>query len=78
MRENAELKGRRYLVEARLLVTLVDQDRVEARCRGDSGEVYRLGLEPTGRWWCSCPALGRCAHLVGLKLVTVSNRRPSD
>lgn len=68
MRENAETKGRRYLLEGRLLVTFVDPRRVRARCRG-SGSVHRLGYD-RGAWYCSCPARGVCSHLVALQLVT--------
>jgi hypothetical protein len=74
-RESAAVKAARYVGEARLIVTVVDGDRVQATCRGD-GEVYRLGHEPGRGWWCSCPArTDRCAHLAALRLVTV--RRPA-
>jgi hypothetical protein len=69
-RENAAVKGRRYLVEGRLLVTHVEGPRIEASCRGE-GAVYKLGFA-SGRWRCSCPARSRCAHLVALQLVTVA------
>jgi uncharacterized Zn finger protein len=69
MRENAEARGRRYLVEGRLVVRLVDGRRNVAEVRG-SGEVHRVEYQPGG-WSCSCPALSRCAHLVALQLVTV-------
>jgi uncharacterized Zn finger protein len=72
MRESAEAKGRRYVTEGRLVVRLVDGHQIEAECRG-SGEVYRLGYRP-GSWWCECPAVGRCSHLVALQLVCVSPR----
>ena len=66
-RENAAAKGRRYLTEGRLLLTRVDELRIEAVCRG-GGESYQLGFV-SGRWRCSCPARSRCAHLVALQLV---------
>jgi hypothetical protein len=68
-RENVQAKGRRYLLEGRLLVRYVDASGIKAFCRG-SATVYQLGFED-GRWRCSCPARGRCAHLVALQLVTV-------
>jgi|GEM_PF-2676860 len=71
MRESVEQKGRRYLVEGRLVVDLVAGDEIRARCRG-GGAVYELGLFNGGEWWCGCPARGRCAHLVALGLVTVA------
>ncbi len=46
---------------------------VVAECRGDSGEVYSLGHDPTnGEWRCTCAELkGECSHLKALKLVVV-------
>ena len=72
-RENAQDKGRRYLAEGRLVVEHVAGDSIKARCRG-GGAVYALGLE-RGEWWCNCPALGRCSHLVALMLVTLTEAR---
>ena len=70
MRENAAAKGRRYLIEGRLIVTHVDDHIIRARCRG-SDTIYDLGYEWDG-WHCSCPAKGTCAHLHALQLVTVA------
>lgn len=67
-RENVDAKGRRYLVEGRLVVTSITADTVTARCRGN-GTSYHLGHDPRG-WWCSCPARSRCCHLAALELVT--------
>lgn len=69
-RESAESKGRRYLIEGRLVIEAVDHRRVVASVRG-SGEIYATGYSPGG-WFCSCPAQGRCSHLVALQLVTVA------
>lgn len=68
-RENASAKGRRLLAEGRLLIEVVDGQKIRASCRGDSGEVYRLGHDPAAGWRCGCPARTRCSHLVGLMLV---------
>jgi uncharacterized Zn finger protein len=74
MPENAEAKGRRYLLEGRLTIDRIDEKQVRARCRGGGAE-YSAGHGDVGEgelaWYCSCPALGRCAHLVALQLVTV-------
>jgi uncharacterized Zn finger protein len=71
-RENAAVKGRRYLVEGRLTVHQVDGDRIAGSCKGDSGETYRLGYDPARQdWFCNCPAKTRCSHLVALLLVVV-------
>ena len=69
MRESAEAKGRRYLIEGRLIIRSIDSETIRATCRG-SGEEYEVGFDPGG-WWCSCPALGRCCHLLALQLVTL-------
>ena len=69
-RESAVAKGARYLVEGRLVVELVEAQRIVASCRG-AGEIYQLGYSPGG-WWCSCPVLGRCSHLHALMTVTVA------
>lgn len=75
MRENAEAKGRRYLTEGRLTLHRVDDNSAVATCRGD-GQLYRCGLDPTWEWWCNCPArTDRCAHLVALRLVVLTNWR---
>ena len=66
MRESAQAKGRRLLTEGRLTVTEVDRAVVRAACRGDSGTVYNLGHNGKS-WGCTCPAKGRCSHLVALQ-----------
>lgn len=68
-RENAQAKGRRYLLDGRLFVRYVGPHGIRATCRGQ-GEVYQLGWERRPGWFCSCPARTRCAHLVALQLVT--------
>jgi uncharacterized Zn finger protein len=68
-REAVDGKARRYLVEGRLTIARVDAAAVEASCRG-GGAVYELGHDGE-QWWCSCPARGRCAHLMALGLVVV-------
>jgi uncharacterized Zn finger protein len=71
------MKGRRYLIEGRLIVERVDGQIVVASCRDDSGATYKLGYDPGGQEWrCTCPALRRCSHLVALQLITV--REPHD
>jgi hypothetical protein len=68
MRENALGKARRYVAEGRLVIRSVDAEAARAECRGD-GAVYELGFVD-GRWFCTCPALGRCSHQFALGLVT--------
>jgi uncharacterized Zn finger protein len=70
VRENAEAKGARYLREGRLTIERVDEHRVLAICKG-TGAVYGVGWDRARGWVCSCPARGRCSHLVALMLVTV-------
>lgn len=66
-REDAHTRGRRLLAEGRLIVKAVGPE-IEAACRGDSGQIHQLGYR-AGRFWCSCEARTRCAHLVALELV---------
>jgi hypothetical protein len=68
VRENALSKGRRYVSEGRLVVRSVDAENARAECRAD-GAIYAVGFQK-GRWFCSCPALGRCSHQHALGLVT--------
>jgi uncharacterized Zn finger protein len=76
MRESAFTKGRRYVVEARLRVLRVENDRLEASCRGD-GRVYFLGWHG-GRWFCDCPSrTDQCSHLIAMRLVAVAPDSPS-
>lgn len=72
-RESAADKGRRLLVEGRLIIVRVDSTGyIHAQCRGDSGEVYDLGFDPENtQWRCTCKARGTCSHLVALQLVTI-------
>jgi uncharacterized Zn finger protein len=72
-REAALDKGLRYLVSGRLVIQRLDGHVIEARCRGDRGEVYRLGFRP-GAWYCECPARTDCSHLFALWRVTVRPR----
>lgn len=74
MRESAEEKGRRYILEGRLNVFSVREGFVVATCLGADGDLYRLGGGPDEKRWCTCPAKGRCAHLVALGLVV---RKPA-
>jgi hypothetical protein len=78
VRENAIEKGRRYVAEGRLIVRSLDEDAgiVQADCRGD-GAVWTLGRDSRG-WWCSCPAMSRCAHLHALGLVCALEPREGD
>jgi hypothetical protein len=70
-------KARRLLPEGRLMIKQVDPEigsgLVVAECRGDSGEVYSLGHDPTkDEWRCTCREMkGNCSHLQALKLVVV-------
>ncbi len=78
MRENADVKARRLLVEARLRILEADEDAgiVAAECRGDSGAMYRVGYDGARGWRCSCPTFGpRCSHVRALQLVGVMGPR---
>jgi uncharacterized Zn finger protein len=69
-RESAETKGRRYLLEGRLSVKCVTDRLILANCHGDQGDEYAVGWDKKlSDWRCTCPARGRCAHIVALSLV---------
>lgn len=72
-REDALSKGKRYLAEGRLLVHSVGDRSIRGTCRG-LGRTYRCGWdwdgEWNGDWFCTCPARGRCSHVLALQLVT--------
>lgn len=70
MRESAHDRGRRLIVEGRLVVRRVDDRHVVASCRGDSGQIHTVTADAQG-FTCSCPAFRTCAHLVALKLVVL-------
>jgi hypothetical protein len=72
MREHARDRGRRLLVEGRLVIRRVDDVEIRALCRGDSGQMHELGYHPSGGWFCSCEARTQCAHLYGLQLTTIA------
>ena len=72
MRENADVKARRYLAEGRLVLEVVTASAVRATVRGD-GALHRVTWD-RGRWACSCPARGRCSHMFAVGLVTAPER----
>jgi hypothetical protein len=76
VRESAALKARRYVVEGRLRIRELDErgGTVKADVR-DDGAVYTVGRDERGRWFCSCPACGRCAHEIALGLVVALEPR---
>jgi hypothetical protein len=69
MRENAYDRGRRLLVEGRVIITRVDATEIEALVRGDHGEIWQTGYRP-GAWYCECEARTWCAHLYAVALCT--------
>lgn len=69
-RETAFDRGRRMILEGRLVIDRVNDREVRAHIRGDSGEVHEVGYT-RGGFHCSCPCRGRCGHLVALMLVTL-------
>ena len=74
-RINAFDRGARLVSEGRLLIERVDGNAIDATCRGDTGEIHRLGYR-RGSWHCSCPALTQCAHLHALWRVVVGPGNP--
>ena len=76
-RESTTAKAARYLVEGRLIVSHVQRGGVSATCRGD-GTIYELGWRPASGWSCTCPARGRCSHLIALGHVTAVDLEPPN
>jgi hypothetical protein len=74
VRENAMLKARRLLVEARVRVRAIDETNggVRADVRGDSGQVYAVTYQ-AGMWRCDCDARGPCSHMRAVMLIVVVN-----
>lgn len=68
MRENAAAKARRYLTEGRVVLELVWHQEVAAAVRGDAA-IHRVEFSSRRGWRCTCPAVGRCAHLLAVGLV---------
>lgn len=66
-RENAASKARRYLVEGRVVIEIAGRAGVVALVRGD-GTHHRVSYD-RGGWYCTCPARGRCAHLLAVGLI---------
>lgn len=71
-RESAHIKARRYLGEGRLVVEMAGPGYVSATIRGD-GDIHVVGYA-RGGWDCTCPARGRCSHLLALGLVCAPRR----
>jgi hypothetical protein len=73
-RESLQEKALRLISDGRLVVTLVDGERVEARVCGTDRE--HIVTYERGGWRCSCEAARfnqRCSHLAAAQLVC---RRP--
>ena len=74
-RENAAGKARRYLLEGRVVLLTVTTDTVAAVVRGDAA-LHRVDHDPRRGWRCSCPAIGRCSHLLAVGLVVAVGSMP--
>ncbi len=73
MRENAAVKARRYLLEGRVVMVTVTTDSVAAVVRGGAA-LHRVDYGVRRGWRCSCPAVGRCCHLLAVGLVVAVGR----
>jgi hypothetical protein len=72
MTEAQDAKAARLRAAGALTIAHVDQHRIAATCKGDSG-TYQLKWDPRGGYSCSCPGHGyrsACAHERALRLVT--------
>jgi uncharacterized Zn finger protein len=73
-RENAEDKGRRYLLDGRLVVELAQPGYFRATVRG-GGQIYCVTFG-RGGWHCTCPARSLCCHLVAAHRIAAPTDRP--
>jgi len=73
-REGAEVKGRRYLTDGRLVVELAHPGYFRATVRG-GGQIYCVSFG-RGGWHCTCPARGVCAHLAAAHLIAAPTGSP--
>jgi len=73
VRENAAVKAHRYLTEGRVVLLTVTTDTVAGVVRGDAA-LHRVDYGVRRGWRCSCPAVGRCSHLLAVGLVTAVGR----
>lgn len=74
-RENAAGKARRYLLEGRVVLLEVSADTVAAVVRGDAA-LRRVDYDGRRGWRCTCPAIGRCCHLLAVGLVVAVGSTP--
>ena len=74
VRENAASKSRRYLAEGRVVITKVSDRIVTAQIRGDAA-VWDVVYQ-NGKWSCTCPARGRCSHLLAVGAVVAPEGTP--
>ena len=70
------MKARRIIAEGRIRLLHVDEEAgiVQGEARGDA-TIYTFAHEIERGWTCSCPARGRCSHLLAAGLVTVIHLR---
>jgi len=67
-KESVTDKAHRYLTEGRVVVSFAAPGVVNATVRGDA-DIHEVTYE-RGGWHCTCPARGRCAHLLAVGLIT--------
>jgi uncharacterized Zn finger protein len=68
-REPIEAKAARLLLEGRVHIVRVSRGDVGAHVQGDTG-TRTVTWTRWGDWHCTCPARGRCSHLIAVRLVT--------
>jgi uncharacterized Zn finger protein len=64
-------KARRLLADGSVHILFASEGVVSARVLGESG-IYDVSWDRnTGRWHCTCAALGDCSHGTAVWLVTM-------
>ena len=67
-RTDDDVRARRYLAGGRVKVISATSDAVQADVFGCAGS-YRVTWD-AGGMTCTCPAAGRCGHLLALQLIS--------
>jgi len=67
-------KADRLRSEARVQIKWATDQLVQAAVRGDSG-VWDCRWTRLQGWSCSCPAYGRCSHVLAVASVTMRSVR---
>ena len=69
-----ELKANRLLGNRAVQIKFCTEGVISAAVRGDSG-IHEIRWTRNQGWDCSCPAYGRCSHVLAVASVTMRSVR---